>query len=161
MNYTSGLAAEIMIKKVIKELGFEAECPVTYQQVVDAIDQSTHPHYSSAWHFIDRIYGTYDVPVETLVDYALGIDGFIEANDGSTVTLDITVDTSLARYNHKCNVQRVSRAVRNQLGLTNHLIVTLQTNKSYKQLTSDDKWLIVDSILDAIENSKKDITIYL
>ena len=160
-NNTNGQAAEIMIKKVIAELGFKPKTPVTYEQVLSEIDNTNIPHFDSAMFHVENIYKTFDVPVEILLDHAFGIDCFFEAEDGTVLSLDVTVNGSTRAFNHKANVQAWTRNPRKRLGLNNHLLVVLETNKNYNTLTDDEKWQIIDEIEAAYASNKQDITIYL
>ncbi len=161
MNYINGHAAEIMIKRTLTDLGFVPKTPVTYNQVMTEIESRSIPHFDSALFHIERQYNTLDVPVDIVLDYAFGIDCFFEAEDGTVVSLDVTVNGSTAAFNHKSNVQHWTRLSRTQLDLNAHLIVELVTSKTYAQLTEDDKWVIVDELEAGYASGKQYITIYL
>ena len=160
MTSTNGFAAEQMLKLVLQELGFKGKCPFTLKQVLDDMNvESNNPHFSSALFHIERQYGDYNnIPVDILMDYSHAIDCWFDNGD-MIVSLDITINQTTTSFNHKSTVQHWIQASRKRLGLKNHLIVVVTTTKCYKDLSTEDKWLIIDSISDAINNGKSEVFI--
>lgn len=159
MTKLNGQGAEIMIKKVLKELGFLPKTPVSYEEVMKEIESTNIPHFNSAMYHIENIYKTYDVPVDIVLDYAYGVDCFFEAEDGNIVSLDVTVNGTTSALNHKANVQHWTANSRKRLGLTNHLIVVIDTEKNWTSLTEDDKWMIIDKLEEAYASNKEEVLI--
>ena len=147
------------MNKVLKELGFLAKTPVTYEETIATIEKFSNGHFDSALFHIENIYKTLEVPVNVLLDFAFGIDVFFEDEEGNAIGLDITVNDSVNTYNHKCNVQRKTKQAAKELGIDKHLIVYINSSKTYRQLTEDDKWNIIDTLNDAVKKGLDDISI--
>ena len=159
MNTLTGDSAQVMIKLVLRDLGFLAECPVSYEEVFQEITSNINSHFTGALAGIIEKEGSLNVGVNTLVDYALACDGFIEDREGNIVSYDVTTDNSVYTINHKYNVQDKIKFSKKRLGLGQHIIVILRSNKPYTALSLDDKYLVLDTLLDAIEN--KDSEVYI
>ena len=151
MTYANGQVAEMIIKSVLRELGWLANCPVSYEQVLDEMENNTNRHFQSALAGIIESEGSLNVGVNTLVDYALACDGFFEDRDGNIVSYDVTTNNSVYTMNHKYNVQDIIKGSKFKLRLGNHIIVVLQSSKPYRYLSDAEKYKILDTLLDTAE----------
>ena len=143
----NGQAAEIMIQQVLMEMtASHKPSPKSYDEVMKVIDERYLPHTYHALECVERYYGSLQVGVHLILDQCLGIDGFFENEDGELFSYDVTVDTSTKTFNHKCTVQEMVAPERTKLGFNNHILVYVITEKSYAQLTDNEKWNIIDQL---------------
>lgn len=159
MNYLNGQGAEMFLNLLLREFGFKAKSPITREELLAEVKSKPNRHFRTALHFVEKDYPDIDVNVNILVDRLLGIDGFIEANDGSIVSYDITVNPTNKAFNHKANVQRDTTQARVRLGLSQHILIVLKTNINYIDMSDEQKWFIIDSIMDAVDNEETEVYI--
>lgn len=162
MTNINGQVAEGMIKNVFKDLGLLEKCPVTTEEMMIAIENNPNPHFDKAYSSLDYDYGFIEVNNSLFADRCLGCDGFIlDPNSDIIYSYDITVNPKTYSMNNKYYVQSQVRQVRKKLGLNNHIIIFLQSNINYLQLTQEHKYQIEDEVLEAISNNEKEVYITL
>lgn len=156
----NGQAAEVMITEVMLEMGFGIRCPFDTEKMLKLVTNNLNSHYDNALYHINYDFGFLDIAPGRFADRCLGCDGFVETEDGDLVSYDVSVNTSNYAINHKYDVKAATNKVRTLLGLKHHMIVFLTGDVPCKNdLTEDQKWLIVDSVLEGIENKKSEIYI--
>ena len=156
MSNLNGKAAEVLMAKVLGELGISVKCPVSTDRILAATkgDKRGAKHYASAKYHVVEDFGSLNVSADLLADRMLGSDGFFEANDGTVMSYDVTVNTKGDTVSKKLGVQRTVKGARSTLGLNGHVLVVLQSSTPYTKLTYDQKWSIVDSLLEAAEDNE-------
>lgn len=161
MTELNGKAAEIMMNLILKDLGFNANCPVSREEVMKVIKSKDIKHFRSALYYIKKDYQGIEVGVDILVDRCLGIDGFLFDREDNLVSYDITVNPNVKNLNKKANVQHVTQSSRSLLDLNKHILIIIKTSVNYINMNEDQKWFILDSVLDAIDNNEKEVYIKL
>ena len=152
-NQANGQAAEKIVGLSLNELGLSVKCPVKTGSILNAIKNAKRgkSHLESALYHVERQYGEF-YSSGILADHALGCDGFFEANDGSVVSFDVTVDAS--KEESKLGIQRSVAGVRSACGLGRHIVVILNTSLSFQELTYDQKWEVADALLECVEDDR-------
>ena len=157
----NGIAAETLIKGVLRDMGFRAQCPATEEQILEELIFNSNGHFEAALYHLEREYGTYECGAGLLADYALASDVFIEDRANEVCSIDVTVNSSHVALSHKRRVRGKTAVARKRLGFGKHLLVIVDSTKCLGQLGDLDQWYIVDTILDALEAGEEEVVITL